>query len=110
MLIYKFLAKNTVLSTSSGFRDVCFELIILPLVLNTRSDGELVAQIVKYNCIFILLEKALILPQMGCQIVEQVVIDFYRHFQGRVTAYLPCSLLKERIDNLPPSLVSLVCQ
>ena len=45
---YKFFAKKTNLSTLSGFRQLRLEVIMLPLVLNTLSEGELVAHIDKY--------------------------------------------------------------
>ncbi len=40
---YKFLAKNTSLSTVSGLREALWHETMFPLALKTLSDGELVA-------------------------------------------------------------------
>jgi len=46
----RFLARNTSLSTLSSFRDARKQFKMFPPVLNTLSEGELVAEMHKYLC------------------------------------------------------------
>ena len=46
---YRFLARKTNLSTVSGFKAALWQDTILPPVLKTRSEGELVAGIHRYR-------------------------------------------------------------